>query len=66
MENLGCWSWASSSSRYQGVVLGKNLEKIKAGGISVIATYIFWIYHEEIEGEFDWTGRRDLRHFLEL
>jgi len=23
-------------------------------------------HHEEIEGQFDWTGQRDLRHFVEL
>ena len=31
-----------------------------------MTTYIFWIHHEEIEGQFDWTGQRDLRHFVEL
>jgi beta-galactosidase len=40
--------------------------KMKAGGINIISTYIFWIHHEEVEGQFDWTGRRDLRHFIEL
>ena len=40
--------------------------KMKAGGINIISTYIFWIHHEEVEGQFDWTGRRDLRHFVEL
>jgi hypothetical protein len=41
-----------------------ELLKIKAGGVSVVATYIFWIHHEEIEGAWDWTGQRDLRKFL--
>ena len=40
--------------------------KMKASGVNIVATYIFWIHHEEIEGQFDWTGRRDLRHFVEL
>ncbi len=39
---------------------------MKAGGIRVVSTYVFWIHHEEIEGRFDWAGRRDLRHFVEL
>jgi beta-galactosidase len=39
---------------------------MKAGGVQVVSTYIFWIHHEEIEGQFDWTGQRDLRHFVEL
>ncbi|MBB5057262.1 hypothetical protein HDF16_001947 [Granulicella aggregans] len=40
--------------------------KMKSAGIDVISTYVFWIHHEEIEGQFDWTGQRDLRHFVEL
>lgn len=42
------------------------LLKMKANGINVISTYVFWIYHEEIEGQFDWSGNRDLRAFLKL
>lgn len=42
-----------------------ELCKMKAGGISIVATYMFWIYHEEIEGEFDFTGDRDIRKFVE-
>jgi beta-galactosidase len=42
-----------------------ELLKIKAGGVSLVATYIFWIHHEEVEGAWDWTGQRDLRKFLE-
>ena len=38
-----------------------ELLKIKAGGIDVLASYVFWIHHEEIEGQFDWSGRRSLR-----
>lgn len=40
--------------------------KMKAGGLNIIATYIFWIHHEEIEGTFDFSGNKDLRFFLEL
>lgn len=42
----------------------KELEKMKAGGITIVATYIFWIYHEEIEGEYDFEGDRDLKAFV--
>jgi hypothetical protein len=42
-----------------------ELLKIKAGGVSLVTTYIFWIHHEEIEGKWDWTGQRDLRKFLQ-
>lgn len=40
--------------------------KMKANGINIIATYIFWIHHEEIEGQFDWNGDKDLRSFIQL
>lgn len=40
--------------------------KMKGAGIDIIATYVFWDYHEEEEGVFDWTGDRDLRAFIEL
>lgn len=42
-----------------------ELQKMKAGGVTVIATYVFWIHHEEIEGQWDWIGRRDLHKFLQ-
>jgi len=44
----------------------EEILKMKAAGVDVVATYVFWIHHEEIEGQFDWTGRRDLRRFIEL
>jgi beta-galactosidase len=43
-----------------------ELLKIKAGGVDIVATYVFWIHHEEIEGQFDWSGQRDLRKFVQL
>ncbi len=42
-----------------------ELLKMKAGGVDIVATYVFWIHHEEIEGQWDWTGRRDLKKFLQ-
>ncbi|MBD3350188.1 MAG: hypothetical protein GF364_01740 [Candidatus Lokiarchaeota archaeon] len=44
----------------------ESILKMKACGINMIATYIFWIHHEEIQGEFDWTGNRNLHEFLKL
>ena len=38
--------------------------KMKADGIEIIATYVFWIHHEEVEGQFDWSGNRSLRDFV--
>ena len=43
-----------------------ELLKMKAAGVQIVATYLFWIHHEEIEGRFDWSGQRDLRAFLRL
>ena len=35
--------------------------KMKMAGMNIIATYVFWIHHEEEEGVFDFTGCRNLR-----
>ncbi|MGI6233359.1 MAG: beta-galactosidase [Prevotella sp.] len=42
------------------------LRDMKAGGITMIATYVFWNHIEEQQGVFRWDGQRNLRHFLEL
>lgn len=43
-----------------------ELLKMKAGGIDIVATYLFWIHHEEIEGQLDWSGQRDVGRFVDL
>ncbi len=53
-------------SRYPEREWEQEILKIKAGGIQVISTYVFWIHHEEIEGQFDWSGQRNLRRFVQL
>ena len=53
-------------SRYPREEWRDELLKMKAGGIDVVATYVFWIHHEEQQGKFDWTGQRSLRDFLKL
>jgi len=40
--------------------------KMKAGGINIVSTYVFWIVHEEEEGVFRFDGCRDVRRFLEI
>lgn len=40
--------------------------KMKACGVNIISTYLFWNQHEEIEGQFTWEGEKDLRSFLKL
>lgn len=44
----------------------RELRKMKAGGISVLATYVLWNIHEDVEGEARWDGHRDVRRFIEL
>lgn len=43
-----------------------EIAKMKSGGINVISTYLFWIYHEEIEGEIDFSGGLDIARFVRL
>jgi beta-galactosidase len=43
-----------------------SILKMKAAGIDVIATYVFWIYHEEEEGKFNWKDDNDFNAFLAL
>ncbi len=42
----------------------EELLKMRAGGIDCVASYVFWIHHEESEGEFGWSGDRGLRRFV--
>ena len=44
----------------------QELQKIRAGGVQIVATYLLWIHLEEEEGVFDWAGDRDIRTFVEL
>ena len=53
-------------SRYPVEEWDQQLAKIKAGGVDIVSTYLFWIHHEEEEGVFDFSGQRDLRRFVEL
>jgi beta-galactosidase len=53
-------------SRYPAEYWEESIRKMKAGGITTIATYVFWNLHEREEGNFDWTGDLNLRRFLEL
>jgi len=52
-------------SRYPQQYWRESIYKMKAGGIEVVSSYVFWIHHEEIENEYDFTGQRDLRAFVE-
>ncbi|MFN8447806.1 MAG: beta-galactosidase [Anaerolineae bacterium] len=53
-------------ARYPAALWEDALLKMWAGGVDIIASYVFWNYVEEDEGAFDWSGNRDLRRFVEL
>lgn len=42
------------------------LAQLKASGVDIVAAYVIWIHHEEVQGQFDWSGQRDLRAFAQL
>lgn len=43
-----------------------EIKKMKEGGITLIANYVFWNHHEDKQGVYDWSGNKDLRRFLEI
>lgn len=53
-------------SRYREDLWEESLRKMKAGGVTVVATYAFWIHHEEEEGVYDFTGCRNVGKFVAL
>jgi len=53
-------------SRYPDTGWEEEILKMKAAGVQIVSSYIFWNHIEEVKGVFDWTGQRDLRRFAEL
>lgn len=53
-------------SRIPAAEWAQEVRKMKEGGVTIIATYVFWNHIEEQEGIFRWDGQRNLRHFLEI
>ncbi len=53
-------------SRYAHEYWEDELLKIKAGGVDIVATYVFWNHIEEDEDQFDWSGDNDLRTYVTL
>lgn len=43
-----------------------RLLRIKRAGYNTVQTYAFWNYHEPRQGQFDFTGEKDLDAFLKL
>lgn len=53
-------------SRYAHLYWEDELLKMKAGGVDIVASYVFWIHIEEEEGIFDWSDNNNLRQFISL
>lgn len=53
-------------SRHPAAHWEEELLKMKAGGITAVASYLIWIHHEETEGDLRFDGDRDLRRFARL
>jgi hypothetical protein len=53
-------------SRYPRAQWEEELLKMKAAGVNIVSAYIIWVHHEEVKGQTDWTGQRDLHAFAEL
>ena len=53
-------------SRYRDDLWEESLRKMKAGGVTVVSTYAFWIHHEEEEGVYDFNGCRNIGKFLNI
>lgn len=43
----------------------ETLLKMKAGGIDVVASYVFWLHHEEEKGRWNFEGSCDIRRFIQ-
>ncbi|MGK3958791.1 beta-galactosidase [Arthrobacter sp. R4] len=44
----------------------ERLRLMKAGGITVVACYVFWIHHEPTEGQARFDGNLDVAAFVQL
>lgn len=44
---------------------GTQLRLMKAAGIDIVASYVFWNHHQEQPGAFNWQGNHDLRRFVQ-
>lgn len=53
-------------SRYAPEEWEEAILKMQAGGVQILATYVFWIHHEEQKGVWNFSGRRNIRAFLEV
>lgn len=43
----------------------ERLRLMRAGGVSVVSTYVFWLHHEPVRGETRFDGRYDVAAFVD-
>lgn len=53
-------------SRYPQQYWKESLYKMKAGGVDIVSSYVFWLHHDEEEGVYDFSGQRNLHKFVEM
>lgn len=41
-----------------------RLMMMKAMGLNTVTTYVFWNYHEEKPGKWNWSGEKSLKNFI--
>lgn len=51
--------------RYPEAEWSRELAKMKALGVDIVATYVFWNHHENPMGTWNWQGQLNLRRFIE-
>ncbi|MCR5198272.1 MAG: beta-galactosidase [Prevotella sp.] len=44
----------------------QEVHRMKEGGVTIVATYVFWNHIEEVKGIYRWDGQRDLHRFLQV
>ncbi|SKA59995.1 Glycosyl hydrolases family 35 [Eubacterium uniforme] len=44
----------------------EELLKMKNCGIDIVSTYVFWIFHEQLENEYDFSGDLNIREFIKI
>lgn len=52
-------------SRYPECYWEEELCKMKAGGVDIVSLYTIWMHHEEVKGQYDFEGQKNLRRFIE-
>ncbi|MEN9361910.1 MAG: hypothetical protein RL095_3445 [Verrucomicrobiota bacterium] len=53
-------------ARYPASGWEDQILKMKAAGIDIVSTYVFWVNSENPRGTWNWQGDQDLRRFLQL